>query len=139
MAYIFKQKFDIRELTGQPKAVKRVMVFEPEIDLCGLYAYHISAADYFVKSCSNSGVFINHLQEFLPHLLLVNHQAVLSQSSSFFKKIRQEHPELLVITIGLGAGAEDLKNLMSSGVSAHLDRRTTKPQDIVAVIASLLN
>ncbi len=140
MAYIFKQKFDVRELTGRQPLRKKIMIVEPEIYACALYAYHLSAANYFVKSCDRLDNLDAELVEFVPHLLLVDPFAAEHRASAphFLTRIRESYPQLLIITIGLGADLAAVRNLTVAGINAHVDRKLTKPQDITAIVKMLL-
>jgi DNA-binding response OmpR family regulator len=142
MPYIFKNKFDIRELVGQPVQARRILIAEPESYACALFAYHLTAEDYFVKSCGDLASFHSHLGQFAPNIAVVNPVLVgngIRRAASFLRQVKERYPSLLLMTVSLNGDAQDIKHLMAAGVNAHVDRKFTKPQDVIALIHSLLH
>lgn len=138
--YLFKQKFDLRELTGVQEEPKKILVAIAEEYLCALYTYHLSAENFYVKPCGRLDVLYEKAASFSPHLLVVdigtgNDSAVLVRH---LVKLKVSHPGLIIVAVGLASGHEEIKNLMSAGVNAHIDRKFSQPKDIVAVVKAFL-
>ncbi|MCL5666279.1 MAG: hypothetical protein M1383_00695 [Patescibacteria group bacterium] len=142
MPYIIKQKLNLlADLAGIRQERKKVLVAEPEEYLLGLYAGYLAAQGFEVERCNNLDGIRASAKSFLPDLMvlstgwngyfleLVNHLAYLKNNFS----------GLPVVTVGYGVGSEQLKQLMLAGISGHLDRRLTKPQDIAHVVKAVLN
>lgn len=140
MSYIFKQKFHISELVPQERAVKKILIAESDSFLGALFAYHLSSEDYHVKSCNQLDAVHRHLASFAPHLLIINPGLVggAAKASHAFRQAKQAYPHLLIVTVSFDSGSEEVKHLMAAGVNAHVDRRFTKPQDVVRIINTLL-
>ncbi len=140
MAYLYRKKFDIRELAIINDPVKKVLVIEPEEYLLALYAYHISRQNFFVRSCPKVDAVFNALDDFEPHACVLNAHLWGSGAAmaAGFRKMRQHFPSMVIITIGSRAGQDDLRRLMDNGVNAHLDRKLSRPADVVEILKTLL-
>lgn len=140
MAYIFRRKFDIRELAAPVQQAKRVLIAEPEEYLRALYAHHLSDEDFFVKPCADAEALAGHIVAFIPDVLVINAclHGTAASTARYLRQLCSRHPSLLVVTLGFGDSPEEVKHLMATGVSAHLDRKFSKPRDIVEIIRTLV-
>jgi DNA-binding response OmpR family regulator len=140
MTYLFKQKFDIRELVEMPTRVKKILIAEPEEYLLALYTYHLSNSDYFVKPCRQFSEVSGEVLKFAPHLLIINANFLGSRGvpNRCLQGLRRHNPSMFVLTVGQNTDPADLKSLMAAGSNAHIDRRHSRPEDITAVVRTLL-
>lgn len=141
MAYIFRKKFDIRELADIRKPEKRILIAEPQEDLLALYAYHLSRHDFFVRPCMYPAELAQRLADFSPHLLIINSSfyGEPAHTALRLKRLRESTPNLLIVTMGLGTDHTHVRPLMDSAISAHIDRKFSKPADMVDIVHSLLH
>ena len=140
MAYLFRQKFQVGDLVNLKKPENSVLIFTSDSYLADLYAAHLQTHGLDVKHCFDEMLLVESLNRFFPRLLLAE--------ADFFSSIgggrlgplnlKRDFPSLLVVTIGRGLNAESLGKLMQAGVSSHVDRRFSRPQDLAIVVKTLL-
>ena len=140
MAFLFKQKFDLRELTGVSEEPKRILVAITEEYLRAMYVSHLSEENFYVKPCAQMDALHEKAAAFFPHLLVVgtgngSETAALSRRLA---KLKEFNPGLIVVVVGMSSGQEEIKKLMSAGVNAHIDRKFSQPKDIVTIVRALL-
>jgi hypothetical protein len=142
MAYIFKQKLNIHDLAGVVHRQKRVLVHEPEEYLSALYGHYLREHNFDVKHCPDLGKISHLIASFRPDVLVFCSDATHSLSSREIKKLLSgfslELPDLRLVATGLNSSGELLRELMSAGVLGHINRKLSRPQDLVVVIKSIL-
>jgi DNA-binding NarL/FixJ family response regulator len=52
---------------------------------------------------------------------------------------KNSYPNVKIITLGMGLPEGYLTNLMSAGIVGHIDRKLTRPQDLVLLIKTIIN
>ncbi len=140
MAYLFKQKLLIGDLVDLELRPKRVLIHEPEEYLSALYGSYLRAHNFEVAHCPNLNLLIQTSADFLPDVLIFNLEAGQAKVLvAWLSKFSRSFPNISVITTGFNTDAEVLKNLMPTGLISHINRRLSKPQDIVEVVKALLN
>ncbi len=134
--YIFKQKLQIRDLAGIQSLRKKILIYEPEPYLSALYAHYLRVHNFDVKHCPSLDVLRDEAEIILPDVLVFSaeHDKAIAWLLNFTKSF----PNILVVTTGFKADSEVLKQFMSAGVSGHINRRLTRPQDLGVIIKSLL-
>lgn len=136
MSYVFKQKLNIGDLVEIETARQRVLVSMPYADLSGLYAHYLRSQDFVVSESLSLGELLKDIAEFRPHLAVIstdyeqNSLAVLK----VVKRIKNFFPELPLVSVGDGLSVETLKNFMSEGVVSHIERRFSRPHDVVTMV-----
>lgn len=133
MSYIIRQKFNIAELVEIAASRPMVLICEPDDCLAALYGHYLSAHNFDVKHCPHLGELRSAWQSTNPRLLLVNAEA--AGSTNFSK----EFPGLSVVTVGYNLTANRVKALLNAGVSGHIDRRLSRPEDVAVIIKTLLS
>ncbi len=141
MPYLFKNRFSIAELASIDSAVQRIVLAEPEEYLRELYAQLLANNNFRIFHSSGSAALENEIRQFSPHLLIIssNFAGADSQLPPVLKKLKYGFPNLPVVTLGYNLDNEQLKALMSAGISSHIDRRLTRPADVVMVVKTILN
>jgi hypothetical protein len=141
MAYLFRQKIDLRELAGAEYSPRLIMLAEPEEYLLALYSYYLQNYNFIVKNCADASILEEMISAHNPSLLFFNpgFYGKISQAASFLKKMMANFPFLQVVTIGNGVSEKELKLLMQTGIVSHIERRLSKPKDIVAVAETIFN
>lgn len=140
MSYIFKQKLDLRELAAFEKARKRILLYQPQADLGALYSHYLKFHNFDVKHCQDIAALKEHMQSFMPEVIFYSIEGAkpLTVLSSL-RSLKKNLPATLVVTTGFNTDAETLKQLLSAGVSSHINRCHSRPEDIVAITKTLLN
>ncbi len=140
MAYIFKQKLRIEDLVDLPVREKKVLIHEPEEYRAALYGSYLRDHNFVVDFCPHIFFLNDSVKTFSPHLLIFNLEGDGQGSKiAWLLSFKQRFPNVLVVTLGFNTDAETLKLLMPAGLSSHINRRLSKPQDIVEVVKALLN
>lgn len=142
MAYIFKQKLNIHDLVNLPQErQKRVLIHEPEDYLDALYAYYLKGQNFDIRHCQRLESLIDSVKNFTPDILIFNVEAQAKPfrlKADWIFRFKKNFPEIFVITTGFNTDSEILKVLLSAGVSSHINRRSTRPQDIAVVVRNIL-
>ncbi len=142
MAYIFKQKFDISELISNPGFSGVILVAEPSSSLLGIYERHFAEKKMQIHACSNLDAIhpaIKEKQPFLAVLSLDFFSKQPEEAEDFLLNLRTNFPRLKIMTLGFDASHTTLKKIMSVGVCGHLDKRLSRPEDVVVLACQILN
>lgn len=136
MKYIVTEKFS---MLNQPKAdAGLVFVFEPEEYLLDLYCKYLLQEKYAVKGFRDLDMVVNPkagIEE--PDVAVINTQFLQQPNFRAFRS--QTLPDRTkIISIGSGVDAGFVSNLMSLGVSSHLERRLSRPGDLVEIVRALI-
>jgi response regulator of citrate/malate metabolism len=141
MAYLIKNKFNIEQLVDLQKNLWKVFLLEPELYLLNLYQSYLHTHEFFVEPAQSVDGIERRLKRFQPHLLILN--AVFFEKEKQLHKIinnlKAESINFQIISFGAGLSQEQLKNVMSAGVVSHIDRRFSRPIDIIHIAKSILN
>ena len=141
MAYIEKQKFNVHELAASRLRPIAVAIIEPDEYLAALYARYISAAHLQTHMRHDVDGIHGFIKTIQPHIIIINPNIQPSPKIfiSILNTIRENFPAILLVTIGLSSDSEAIKDYMDSGISSHINRAHTRPQDVVVIIKSLLH
>ncbi len=134
MAYLFRQKFNITDLIN-PAASKKVLIFEPEEYLAGVYELYLK--EHFLVSHTRSLDAVRPAVDvFKPHVLVFNIDGDLA--IKFLLNLKPDFPQLLLVSTSF-AGGERVKELMQLGVLGHINRRFSRPSDLAVIVKSIIN
>jgi len=138
MAYLFKQKLRLEELVDVDSIKRRILMFEPDEDLAAVYARYLSFNNFQLRHVPT--LFNLQATLFNPELLIFRADIPfpLAGTKNLFRRLMGDFPGLKVITTGYNLSSEDIRELMSSGVVSHMNRRTSRPQDLVLVVKTIL-
>ncbi len=140
MAYLFKQKLTLGELVDISLPIHRILLHEPEEYLAGLYRHHLTKHNFQVEHCPSVNLLNAHILNFKPTLLVfsVDESDNVKTSANWLLHIKKQNPEIFIITTGLNTNSEILKTLLNVGVSSHINRRLSRPQDLVILAQTIL-
>ena len=141
MAYIFKQKIRIvDELAYLPRNTKTILIYEPLSDLSALYAHYLSSHNFNIHHCPDMNFLRPAIAAVSPDLLIFSLDAAVSwsQNKSLLLGLLKDFPKLSVISTSFNLNNENLKELMSLGVLSHINRRLSRPQDVVVIVKNIL-
>jgi DNA-binding NtrC family response regulator len=140
MNYIFKQKLQLADLASLDRAPKRILIFEPEQYLSALYGHYLARHNFDIKHCTELGELRKLLLNFNPELLVLSldNTELLPKVSQMPRRLVNEFPSLKVISTSYNLNNESIGELMRSGVVSHINRRLSRPQDLVAIVKTIL-
>jgi len=138
MAYFLKEKINLEDLAAVENFRKAIVIVEPEEYLLDLYCEYFNRHNFHVRGCGSIDLLEKLLEQHRPHLLIINVGFLLKAGSSFLAKNSQDIG-FKILSIGYNTDLEAVKKIMPLGVAAHIDRRTTKPQDVVDIALAMLN
>src|SRR3989344_4043730 len=140
MRYFLKQKFDIAELVELPKSNKTALLIINEDTLSDIYRKHLQENNFQVIAVrfSDPESIADSLK--LVDLLIMEMNAQETRDRlGFIKTLSENHPQIAVITIGNSLDNETLNTLMGLGAVGHLDRKFSRPQDVIQIAKTLIN
>jgi DNA-binding NtrC family response regulator len=139
MAYLFKQQFNIAEFIPKPSKQPIILIVEPDIYLAKLSERYLLAAGYDVSHCRNVDAIDDALHFINPTVLLLNPEVYghAGRAAEAIGRLMNGLPHLRVVTISHEAVAEDLRRLMSTGIVSHINRKFSRPDDVVTLIKAL--
>ena len=142
MAYIFKQKLNMSELSGIIENPKKVLIHEPEEYLAALYSHYLQAHNFDIKHCPNLEQIRESINSFRPDVLVFSVDASSQPAApariwKLLPYLRSSFPDLRLISTGLGGG-NYMPELMAAGVLGHINRSLHRPQDLGIIIKSIL-
>ncbi len=117
---------------------KIIVLAEPEPETRGLYHKHLASPNIVIQLCEDLEKLPGVLELYQPDLLIVNPGANPASGLVFLKNLRKFQPNLSIITIGYGTPDEYLDRFMELGVSCHINRYLTRPQDVTVAVTQVL-
>jgi DNA-binding NtrC family response regulator len=138
MTYIFKQQLNLRDLADLESQPKRILIYEPESYLAALYCHYLNKHNFDIKHCSNLAEVGRSIKDFQPHLLIFSADGDSFKSPGMISSLSRAFPGLQLLTTGYNLSSQSIKTLMDAGVLGHLNRRLSRPQDIVEIVKTLL-
>ncbi|MCX6796902.1 MAG: hypothetical protein NTX98_00275, partial [Candidatus Doudnabacteria bacterium] len=99
------------------------------------YCYYFNNHDFQAIGCRDLDLLFYLIKEVQPHLLVVN---IKFLEDGRFERLKRYFPWAKILSIGYNSDAGAVKKAMACGASSHIDRKTTKPMDIVHVAKSIL-
>lgn len=134
MQYLFRQTYNLN--TSLNKA--EVVLLEPELDLGRLYAKHLRDADYNVFQAMVSDLH-QILAEVEPKALIYSSNLEPQTIIKHITSIRKLYPSLHIITLSNHNEPIDVASWMEAGISAHINKKLSRPQDIVVALDQIFS
>jgi hypothetical protein len=126
-------------MINRPKAeAGLVFVFEPEEYLLDLYCKYLLQEKYAVKGFRDLDMAVSLKGEAAEPDVAVINTGFLQQPNFRVFRSRTLPDRTKIISIGSGVDAKFVGNLMSLGVSSHLERRLSRPGDLVEIVRALI-
>lgn len=141
MSYLYKQKLNLMELVPVVPAKKTILIFEPEEYLLALYSGYLTNHEFVVRPCTEAEELELKIGEHDPDLLMFNTQIFqeILEIKRILQSLKKQYPELPIVTISHNLDSNLIKELMNEGISSHIERKLTRPKDIVFVAKTVLN
>lgn len=137
MQYMFYNHYYIEPMIVK-NSQKIILLAEPEAESRALYTKHLIGANMLVEICEDLSELTQKLISSEPDLLIVNPGSNPARSLVFLQNVKKTQPSLSIITIGYGTPEEYLDRFMEIGVSCHINRNLTRPQDVVVAAQQVL-
>lgn len=131
MAYLFKQKI----ILSPAAPASLVFVVEPEEYLLDLYCRYLLTGEFLVKGFKAlDALDANHVPA--PDVVVINTRFLQQPDFPKFRASLFPAP-VKIISVGMVQDQDFVHNLMSLGVSGHLERRLSRPQDLVEIVKAI--
>lgn len=138
--YLTKEKFNIQDLVDLSFKPSRILVISADEMLRQIYQQHLEANKFLVG--------LGHYKDLIPAseeltqydlwiLDIVNE--LFDEQQQWLVVAKNSYPNVKIITLGMGLPEGYLTNLMSAGIVGHIDRKLTRPQDLVLLIKTIIN
>ena len=140
MSYILKQKLNIKDFVGFQSPVHKIVLHEPEEYLSALYAHYLREHNFEVKNCSSLDQLRDSVEDFAPKILIfsVESPTNLNFKANWLLNFKNNFPQITIITTGFNTSSDILKLLLQAGISSHMNRKLTRPQDLAIIAKHLL-
>ena len=137
MNYIFYNYYYIEPMIFS-RTNKTILLAEPEPEARAVYRKHLAGPDVTVRICDDLSKLLEHLALLEPDLLIINPGKNPARSLAFLQSIKNTQPALRIITLGYGTPDDYLDRFMQIGVSYHINRHLTRPQDVAIAAQQVL-
>lgn len=141
MSYYIQQKFQITDFLSPKLPQKKITVAADDDELRRLYCFYLHQHNFQAFPCAGVDSVHEHLKNFQPHLLLfcMNGEGKQRDALRHITVLSRQYPELKIVTIGIISRHDELKEILDLGVCGHIDRKLTRPRDIIEVVKVILN
>lgn len=137
MNYLFYNHYYINPMISNQND-KIILLAEPEAESRALYHKHLLSPGITVQICADLSQLLENLTTLEPDLLIINPGPNPARSLVFLQNIKKTQPALRIITIGYGTPDDYLDRFMQLGVSYHINRHLTRPQDVAVAAQQVL-
>ncbi len=140
MTYLFKQKLRLADMAGTAPRPNKVLIYEPEEYLSALYGHYLTMDSFDVRRAFDLGDVAQLTQIYFPDIVVFSLEggSGMPAGIAWILNFKQTFPNSFVVTTAFNTGAEELKIIMSAGVSGHINRQLTRPQDLATVLKNIL-
>lgn len=115
-----------------------VLLVEPDPENRAFYSKQLSEINMHVITCDSLAAMQSLIKESNPNVVIVDPSENVAKGTSLVKQLKQEFPDLPVITISMTMREEQLDAIMQSGVSLHINRGLTRPRDLLLALEQVL-
>jgi len=136
MFYFQKQKFNIQELFDAAVQGHIVAVVEPERYLAKLYEKYLQACNLTVLHIQPGELVAVFVQRVRPKIVLLSCDD--KAAHGYIEVLRRQNPHMILVTIAHNSDQEDIQRFMSQGVTSHINRTLSRPQDVAVIIRGLV-
>lgn len=141
MQYLTKEKFIFPISFSEDFSRQGVLVFEPENSLLEIYVKYFSNRNFVPYVCRDLDALHNAVNSIRPRALVMGLPEYLNFSEVLSKIlfIKNKFSFLPIISYAYNLPSAQVKQLMTSGINSHLDRKFSQPRDLVDLVEALLN
>ena len=141
MQYIIQEKFHIAKVSNVNFFDFPVLLFEQENSLAGIYVKHFAQKNFVCHTCNSLNTLFNAVKVVMPKVLVlgfpenINFSEIVSQIAN----LKNSFKLLPIICYSYSLPAELVKELMALGVFSHIDRKFSRPRDLVNLVECLVH
>jgi hypothetical protein len=136
MQYIFKKSYRLAFPAGSEPSL---LLAEPEAEARALYARHLAGLSSQLVLCGDLEEVALLVRESKPDLVIISASGDFGRLVRCLERAKASHPPVSIITLGHGIPVEALDQLMGLGVSVHINRGITRPQDVAGAAQAILS
>ena len=139
MNYLLKQKFNIADLVEIPSEKVEVLLVLEEPSLGEIYHRHFLQQGYEANLADFTN--LDYVSALLPTaaLIVMDFYAHSQQPKlEFLRHVRKNFPRVSVITVGHALEDHVMHQLMEAGVVGHVNRKFSRPFDIIEIAKTIL-
>jgi len=107
--------------------MERILVVDDEVLVCDLLKEFLSLKEYEVETALDGATALKKVEEFKPHIVLLDIIMPGMGGTDVLKEIRRKHPTIGIIMITGMVDEELAKNMIKLGASDYI----TKPIDLI--------
>ena len=137
MSYLFVEKTKVFTVPKQPEVGPRILVIEPETDFLNLIHHVLVRENFDVKSLLILENFSEIVRQHNPEVVVISTKLLKHTEFRLFRQ-SPEFASIKLISIGDSSEHEELRNVLNTGFSGHLDRKFSQPKDLINLINCLL-
>jgi DNA-binding NarL/FixJ family response regulator len=136
MKYLFKEHYSLPVMLPESNEIRvyKAVVYEPQMELAQIYAKYLNQQNLETYICLHQNSLSSLSENLSPQILVYN----IEGGYELLRNVKRQWPQMLVITIANDFGDTEIDDLMAIGVSGHINRKTTHPQDIGILVKELL-
>ncbi len=138
MNYMVQHHHTLRNMPFATLNGVTVLLVEPEPENRSFYSQQLQNVNMNVVASDT----LNAMQELAenqnPDVVIVNPSYNITVGINMVRLLKQEFPELPVITMSLTMREDHLDAIMESGVSLHINRGLTRPRDLLLALEQVL-
>lgn len=139
MDIIETKKYDLRNQPFLSLYGATVLLAEPEAESSELYARRLAEVHMKVVRCPDLSEVLSHIEASTPDVVIINPSIDVRRGLRAVAAVRGAFPAIPLITVGVGLPDDHLDAIMKSGVSYHLDRRLSRPRDLLVALEQIFS
>lgn len=139
MNYLKKQKFNILELI-ETSSNLRILFYEPHLTLGEIYKNYLRQKKYEIIDCYELTDLEDLISKNEPHTVIfsIHNLNIFSEIVKKIQRVSNKYSRLPILSYAYELPAEHVSNLMKAGIVSHVDRKFSKPKDLVFLIETIL-
>ena len=115
-----------------------VLLIEPEAEARAFYTQQLSSIDMIVIAYDTLAALQQSAKLENPDVVVVNPTANLRSGIATVRALKQDFPNLPIITMAMTIPDATIDAIMESGASFHINRGLTKPRDLLLALEQVL-
>ncbi len=138
MNYIVQHHHTLRSQPFEALNGITVLLVEPEAEDRSFYSNQLSDVNVNVVPVDDLKTMHVMAQESNPDVVIVNPSRDITTGIQLVKSLKQEFPDLPVITMSMTMREDHLDAIMESGASVHINRGLTRPRDLLLALEQVI-
>lgn len=139
MQFVFQKNYTVRPGMLEVTPPKVILLVEADPEASAMYSRHLSNGDVMVVVCPQLSDMINSIESSRADVVILNPMPDMKRSIKILREARTSYPSLPVVSIGGSIPDRFLDQLMSAGVTMHINRYLTHPRDLHIAVQQILS